>query len=208
MTGIQRHRSPYPAWRRGHPWGSIPGDHRDGDRGSSQRPLRTWLATFRSIHAWWCGKSGTTPPFQITKFAANGSTWKPARTWRVRLSRSFIARTMGIPAVSSVVRPSGIGEYLVVAVSAYASSAFIYGQLLTDAGALDGCFIISPYGGTIPAIAGNELTKEFLVAWKYGSNIQHARSTRAAVWDCMLKPCPTARTRIGRPSLPDSSAIF
>ena len=79
----------------------------------------------------------------------------------------------GSPAVSSVVRPSGIGEYLVVAVSAYASSAFIYGQLLTDAGALDGSsFIISPYGGTIPAIAGNELTKEFLVAWKYGSNIQ------------------------------------
>jgi hypothetical protein len=78
----------------------------------------------------------------------------------------------GSPAVASVHRLSGVGEYLVASVYVYGSSAYIVGQLLTDAGALHDGATISPYGGTIPAVAGNENTREFLVAWKYGSNIQ------------------------------------
>jgi hypothetical protein len=78
----------------------------------------------------------------------------------------------GSPAVASVTRLSGVGEYLVACVYVYGSSAYIAGQLLTDAGALHDWAIISPYGGTIPAVASNENTREFLVAWKYGSNIQ------------------------------------
>ena len=78
----------------------------------------------------------------------------------------------GSPAVASVPRLSGVGEYLVACVYAYGGSAYIAGQLLTDAGALHDWTIISPSGGTIPAVASNENTREFLVAWKYGSNIQ------------------------------------
>jgi hypothetical protein len=78
----------------------------------------------------------------------------------------------GSPAVASVPRLSGVGEYLVACVYAYGSSAHIASQLLTDAGALHDWAIISPFGGTIPAVASNENTREFLVAWKYGSNVQ------------------------------------
>ncbi len=77
-----------------------------------------------------------------------------------------------VPAVASVPRLSGVGEYLVACVYNWNGSAYIAGQLLTDAGALHDWTIISPYGGTIPAVASSEDTREFLVAWKYGSNIQ------------------------------------
>ena len=78
----------------------------------------------------------------------------------------------GAPAVASVSPIYGLGEYLVVYVFAYESSAYIAGQLMSDIGTMDTWITISPHGGTIPAVAGNLNTQEFLVAWKYGSSIQ------------------------------------
>ncbi len=88
------------------------------------------------------------------------------------------------PAAAWVPRPSGGGEYLVTCSRALSpsSTCYIYGQLMTDAGARHGpSFLISPDSGSMPAVAGNENTHEFLVAWKHGGVIQARTVTTVGV---------------------------
>jgi len=79
-------------------------------------------------------------------------------------------------AVAWVSRPSGAGDYLVTCSLDYSGVKHIAGQLLTDAGAIHDGIIISPSGNNdlvrASAVAGNENTHEFLVAWRYGGIIQ------------------------------------
>ena len=79
----------------------------------------------------------------------------------------------GGPAIASISPLYGLGEYLVTCEYQYAPSAYyIVGRLLTDVGTLDNWMIISPSTGVWSAVAGNQNTQEFLVAWDAGTNIQ------------------------------------
>ena len=76
------------------------------------------------------------------------------------------------PAVAAIVRTTGIGQYLVVCAYYWTESAtwITVGQSLTDAGALDRWLPIGTSTGGSPAVAGNEATQEYLVAWPIGTS--------------------------------------
>lgn len=88
-------------------------------------------------------------------------------------------------AVAWVSRPSGVGDYLVTCSLEYGGLRYVAGQLLTDAGVVQTGAIISPHGNTdwvrASAVAGNENTHEFLVAWRYDGAIQARRVTPAGL---------------------------
>jgi hypothetical protein len=84
------------------------------------------------------------------------------------------------PAVGAVAQPADTGKYLVVCQRYYPGGSTIDGQLVTGNGTLDPYVRISPsFGGSIPAVAGNEATQGYLVAWLQGSSEIQAREVSA-----------------------------
>ena len=85
------------------------------------------------------------------------------------------------PAVAAVAQPADVGKYLVVCERRYPGGSAINGQLVTGDGTLDPYVRISPsFDSYIPAVAGNEGTQEYLVAWQRGSTEIQARTV--SVW--------------------------
>ncbi len=89
-------------------------------------------------------------------------------------------------AVAWVSQPSGTGDYLVTCSREYGGLRYVAGQLVTDDGTLHYYYTwISPSNSADPirvsAVAGNENTHEFLVAWRYGAAIQARTVTNGGV---------------------------
>jgi hypothetical protein len=92
----------------------------------------------------------------------------------------YTANDETTPAIAAVAKLTGIGQYLVVCQTDYSGTLYIDGQLVTDAEALDGSPIyISPTSGSVPAVAGNEHTQEYLVIWIHSPQV-HARAISTA----------------------------
>jgi hypothetical protein len=84
------------------------------------------------------------------------------------------------PSVAGIAKLTGIGQYLVVCQSDYGGTTYIDGQFVTDGGALDGSLMyVSSTSGTIPSIAGNQATQEYLVGWIHNPEV-HARTFSTA----------------------------
>ncbi len=72
------------------------------------------------------------------------------------------------PAVASIIREDGTGQFLVACDAYYSpiSQAFIEGQLVSETGTLEGGRLyISPGPGLVAVVAGNNTSREYLVAW-------------------------------------------
>lgn len=88
----------------------------------------------------------------------------------------YTANDETAPSVAAIAKLTGIGQYLIVCQTDYSGTLYVDGQLVTDAGALDGSPIyISPSSGSVPAVAGNERTLEYLAAWIHTPQV-HART--------------------------------
>ena len=82
------------------------------------------------------------------------------------------------PAVASIARTSGTGQYLVVCQTHTSLGAyFVDGQLVGQAGVLEGGrLFVSNSTGHVPAVAGNSASQEYLAAWPYDTGSLHART--------------------------------
>jgi hypothetical protein len=84
------------------------------------------------------------------------------------------------PAVASLTQLSGAGEYLVACQRDSSGTQYVDASLVAvDGTLLDLMSVSSPFDGITPAVAGNENTHEFLVAWSSGGTLR-ARTVTAA----------------------------
>ncbi len=86
-----------------------------------------------------------------------------------------------LPAVGGVATVFGIGELLVACQRTYGSAPYVDGLLITDTGALVASLPISLQTGIMPAVADNADTRELLVAWVSGLEVQAREVSPAGV---------------------------
>ncbi len=83
----------------------------------------------------------------------------------------------GYPAVASISRPGGLGQFLVVCQTHISSSYYVDGHLVNETGAMEGGRLaVSVSTGRIPAVAGNNASQEYLAVWPFDSTSLHART--------------------------------
>jgi hypothetical protein len=84
------------------------------------------------------------------------------------------------PAVAGLPLSAGVGGYLVVCQRWYGVSSMIDGRTVNSGGGGLGSWVgISPFTGFVPAVAANENTREYLVAWAADNQTLQARTVSA-----------------------------